>query len=58
MPYSSYLILIAQDDAISEKTDALTRLKELERKNDDRRNDRADAMMRAEIDRLRLDLYV
>lgn len=41
------------DDTVSEKEDALARLREVQRDLENRRNDKADAMMRAEIDRLR-----
>ena len=44
------------DDAISEKDDALARAREIQREIDSRRNDKADVMMRAEIDRLRTEL--
>lgn len=46
----------SHDDTIAEKEDAITRLRDLRRELDDRRNDRADGLMRAEIDRLRADL--
>jgi protein HOOK3 len=41
---------------MSEKADAIARLKDAERRNDSHRNEKADAMMRAEIDRLRLEM--
>jgi len=41
---------------MSEKSEAIARLKEAERRNESHRNDKADAMMRAEIDRLRLEM--
>ena len=44
------------DDAVSEKNEALARAREVQREVDNRRNDKADVMMRAEIDRLRVDL--
>lgn len=44
------------DDVTSEKEDALARLREMRREVDNRRNDKADVMMRAEIDRLRTEL--
>lgn len=44
------------DDVISEKDDALSRLREVRREVDSKRNDKSDVMMRAEIDRLRTDL--
>jgi protein HOOK3 len=45
-----------QDDATAEKEDALAQLHALRREMDDRRNEKADVMLRAEIDRLRSDL--
>lgn len=44
------------DDAIAEKEEALTRLREVRREIDNRRHDKTDVMMRAEIERLRTDL--
>lgn len=44
------------DDAVSEKDEALAQLREASRQVDSKRNDKADGMMRAEIDRLRSDL--
>ncbi|KAI0057107.1 HOOK-domain-containing protein [Artomyces pyxidatus] len=44
------------DDIVSEKDEALARAREIQREADGRRNDKADVMMRAEIDRLRGDL--
>lgn len=44
------------DDAVSEKDEALAQLRESRREIDTRRSDKADVMMRAEIDRLRVDL--
>ncbi|KAI0048241.1 HOOK-domain-containing protein [Auriscalpium vulgare] len=44
------------DDTVSEKDEALARAREIQREADGRRNDKADVMMRAEIERLRLDL--
>ncbi len=46
----------SHDDTTAEKEDAVARLRDLRREADDRRNDRADGLMRAEIDRLRADL--
>ncbi|TFK46029.1 hypothetical protein OE88DRAFT_1066760 [Heliocybe sulcata] len=46
------------DDVASEKEDALARLREMRREVDNRRNDKADVMMRAEIDRLRGELII
>ena len=45
-----------QDDATAEKNDALAQLRALRQEMDDRRNEKADVMLRAEIDRLRSDL--
>lgn len=44
------------DDALAEKEDAISRLGDLRREVDDRRHEKADVLMRAEIDRLRSDL--
>jgi protein HOOK3 len=45
------------DDAVSEKEDALARMRQTQREVDDtRKNDKADHVMRAEIDRLRAEL--
>lgn len=44
------------DDALAEREDALVRLRELRRETDDKRSDKADGLMRAEIDRLRSEL--
>ncbi|KAH7906479.1 HOOK-domain-containing protein [Hygrophoropsis aurantiaca] len=44
------------DDVVSEKDDALNRLREAKRDIDNRRNDNANIMMKAEIDRLRGEL--
>lgn len=44
------------DDVVSEKDDALARLREIQRDLESKRNDKADVMMRAEIDRLRSEL--
>jgi protein HOOK3 len=45
------------DDAVSEKDDALARMQQTQREVDDtRKNDKADHVMRAEIDRLRAEL--
>ena len=46
------------DDAVSERDEALARTRELQQQADSRRSDKADVMMRAEIDRLRAELYV
>ena len=46
------------DDVTSERDDALTRARESQREIDLRRNDKADTLMRAEIDRLRVELWV
>ncbi|KAG2115082.1 HOOK-domain-containing protein [Suillus discolor] len=44
------------DDMVSEKDDALTRLREAQRGIESRRNDNAYGMMRAEVERLRTEL--
>ena len=44
------------DDVVAEKDDALSRVRDLNREQDNRRNDKSDSIMRAEIDRLRTDL--
>ncbi|KAF8163085.1 HOOK protein-domain-containing protein [Crassisporium funariophilum] len=44
------------DDVLSEKEDAQTQLRQLRREVDGRRNEKADVMMRAEMDRLRAEL--
>ena len=46
----------SQDDATAEKQDALAQLRTLRLEMDDRRNEKADVLLRAEIDRLRSDL--
>ena len=46
------------DDVASEKEDLQARLREARHDAESRRNDKADGMMRAEIDRLRAELYV
>lgn len=46
------------DDALSEKEDALAQLRQSKRDAETRRNEKADVMMRTEMDRLRTDLYV
>ncbi len=45
------------DDAVQEKDEAKARLREARNEVDNRRNEKADGMMRAEIDRLRAELY-
>lgn len=44
------------DDAVSEKDDALARLRDMRRNMNDHRNEKADVLMRGEIDRLRAEL--
>ena len=44
------------DDALSEKEDAQAQLRQLRREADTRRNEKADVMMRSEMDRIRLEL--
>ncbi|KAI9466048.1 hypothetical protein BJY52DRAFT_318980 [Lactarius psammicola] len=46
------------DDAVSERDDAFARARELLQQADSRRSDKADVMMKAEIDRLRTELRV
>jgi protein HOOK3 len=46
------------DDVVSEKDDALARLRAASREVDSKRSDRGDVMMKAEIDRLRGELWV
>ena len=46
------------DDAVSERDDAVGRTRELQQQADSRRSEKADVMMKAEIDRLRAELYV
>ncbi|KAJ6618243.1 HOOK protein-domain-containing protein [Mycena sp. CBHHK59/15] len=44
------------DDVVSEKDDALSRLRDVRREVDSKRSDKADGMMRGKIDRLRAEL--
>ncbi|KAJ3563188.1 hypothetical protein NP233_g9106 [Leucocoprinus birnbaumii] len=44
------------DDAVSEKEDALAQLRQAKRDAESRRNEKADVMLRAEMDRLRTEL--
>ncbi|KAJ6513784.1 HOOK protein-domain-containing protein [Mycena vitilis] len=44
------------DDVVSEKDDALSRLRDVRREVDTKRSDKGDGMMRGEIDRLRAEL--
>ncbi|KAJ7470407.1 HOOK protein-domain-containing protein [Mycena latifolia] len=44
------------DDVVSEKDDALARLRDVRREVDTKRSDKGDGMMRGEIDRLRAEL--
>lgn len=46
------------DDVLSEKEDAQAQLRQLRRDADTRRNEKADVMMRSEMDRIRLELWV
>jgi protein HOOK3 len=46
----------SHDDAVSEREDALAQVSHLRADMDNRRNDKADAYMRQEIDRLRSEL--
>ncbi|KAJ7070368.1 HOOK protein-domain-containing protein [Mycena belliarum] len=44
------------DDAVSEKEDAVSRLRDVRREADSKRSDKGDGMLRGEIDRLRAEL--
>jgi protein HOOK3 len=44
------------EDLTSERDDALARVREVQRGVDDRRHDKADMMLKAELDHLRTDL--
>jgi len=46
----------AHDDVLSEKEDTQAQLRQLRRDADTRRNEKADVMMRAEMDRIRAEL--
>lgn len=46
------------DDTFSEKEEAQAQLRQLRREADTRRNEKADVMMRSEMDRRRLELWV
>jgi len=46
------------DDVLSERDDAFARTRELLHQADTRRSDKADVTMKADMDRLRADLYV
>ncbi|KAJ7632297.1 HOOK protein-domain-containing protein [Roridomyces roridus] len=46
----------SHDDVVSEKEDAVARLKDVKREVDTRRSDKGDGALRGEIDRLRADL--
>lgn len=46
------------DDAVAEKDEARSQLRELQREVDSRRHEKADVMMRTEMDRLRSELCV
>lgn len=48
----------AHDDALSEKEEAHAQLRQLRREVDTKRNEKADVMMRSEMDRIRLELWV
>jgi len=47
---------VSYDDVISEREDALAQLHQFKREAESRRNEKADVMMRAEVDRLRTEL--
>lgn len=44
------------DDVVSEKEDALAQIRKAKRDAETKRNEKADTMMRAEMDRLRTEL--
>jgi hypothetical protein len=46
------------DDVLSERDDAFARTRELLHQTDTRKSDKADVSMKADMDRLRADLYV
>ena len=46
------------DDVVAEKDDSLSRLRDMAREVEDKRNEKADTILRTEIDRLRVDLWV
>ena len=46
------------DDVLSERDDAFARTRELLQQADTRKSDKADVSMKADMDRLRVDLYV
>jgi protein HOOK3 len=46
------------DDVLSERDDAFARARELSHQADTRRSDKTDVIMKAEVDRLRAELYV
>jgi protein HOOK3 len=46
------------DDMTSEKADALATVRRLQQESESRRDTGAEPMLKAEIDRLRIDLYV
>lgn len=50
------LLQTVHDDVVSEKEDAQVQLRQLRREVDTRRNEKADVMMRSEMDRIRLEL--
>lgn len=49
-------LLAAHDDLTSEKEEAQTQLRQLARESDVRKNDKVDVLMRAELDRIRVEL--
>lgn len=53
-----WLIPSCQDDATAEKEELSSSVRELKQRLEDRQNERNDAFMKAEIDRLRSELYV
>ena len=49
-------LLASHDEVLLEREDALAQLRQFKRETESRRNEKADVMMRAEMDRLRTEL--
>jgi len=49
-------LLASHDEVLLEREDALAQLRQFKRETEFRRNEKADVMMRAEMDRLRTEL--
>ena len=49
-------LLVSHDEILSEREDALAQLRQFKSEVESRRNEKADVMMRAEMDRLRTEL--